>query len=162
MFVNMQIDPTRRCGRCGERKSASDFAWRRKARGQRDNYCRICRAAYKQEHYRLHHDRYVANAVRRKRALIAERMTYLVEFFRERPCADCGEADPLVLEFDHLGPKNFNIATNLANRKWQAILDEIATCEVVCANCHRRRTALRVGFARVTAARRSSVTALGR
>jgi hypothetical protein len=160
--VSLQIDPARRCGRCAEHKPTSDFAWRRKGRGQRDNYCRTCRAAYKQEHYRLHQERYVANAVQRKRALIAERMEYLVEFFRSRPCVDCGEPDPLVLEFDHLGPKNFNIATNIGNRKWQAILDEIATCEVVCANCHRRRTALRAGFARVTAARRLSVVASGR
>jgi hypothetical protein len=137
-------------------KAASDFAWRRRARGQRDNYCRTCRAAYKREHYTRHHDRYVANAVQRKRALIAERTVYLFELFRERPCIDCGEADPIVLEFDHLGPKKFNIATNLANRKWQSILDEIATCDVVCANCHRRRTALRAGFARAVLAQQST------
>ena len=73
-----------------------------------------CRAAYKQEHYAAHRERYIANAVHRKQALIAERAAYLVEFFRERPCVDCGETDPLVLEFDHLGHKNFNISTGLA------------------------------------------------
>jgi hypothetical protein len=94
------------------------------------------------------------NAERRKQALIAERTAYLIEFFRERPCVDCGETDPLVLEFDHLGRKNFNIATGLRNRNWQAVLDEIATCDVVCANCHRRRTSLRAGFARAVVAQR--------
>jgi hypothetical protein len=73
MFVSVQIDSARKCGRCGEFKLAADFAWRRRARGQRDNYCRACRAAYKREHYMLHHERYVTNAVQRKRALIAER-----------------------------------------------------------------------------------------
>jgi hypothetical protein len=85
-FVDAQIDSSRKCGRCGELKQFSDFAWRRKARGQRDDYCRACRAAYKREHYILHHERYVANAVQRKRALIAERTAYLFEFFRARPC----------------------------------------------------------------------------
>jgi hypothetical protein len=33
------------------------------------------------------------------------------------------------LEFDHLGDKNFGIAAALPNRKWQAVLDEIATCD---------------------------------
>ena len=155
MFVSEQIGSGRKCGRCGEVGSAADYAWRRKKRGQRDNYCRACRAAYKQEHYALHQKRYVANAVQRKRALIAARTEYLLELFRARPYVDCGEADPLVLEFDHLGHKNLNIATNLGNRKWQSILDEIATCDVVCANCHRRRTALRAGFARAVLARRS-------
>jgi hypothetical protein len=147
-------DATRTCGRCRKVMPLSDFAWRRKARGQRDNYCRACRAAYKQEHYAAHRERYIANAIRRKRALIAERTAYLIEFFRKWPCVDCGEADPLVLEFDHLGHKNFNIARGLPNRNWQSVLDEIATCDVVCANCHRRRTALRAGFARAVVAQR--------
>ncbi len=92
--------------------------------------------------------------MRRKRTLIEERTAYLIELFRKHPCADCGESDPLVLEFDHLGHKNFGIAAALRNRNWQSILDEIDACEVVCANCHRRRTALRGGFARAAVAQR--------
>ena len=115
-------NPARTCGRCRQLRPLSDFAWRRRTRGQRDNYCRACRAAYKREHYAAHRERYVANAVRRKQALIAERTAYLIAFFRERPCVDCGETDPLVLEFDHLGHKNFNIAAGLRDRSWQAVL----------------------------------------
>jgi hypothetical protein len=99
-----------------------------------------------------HRERYVADAVRRKRAIVAELTAYLVEFFRERPCVDCGETDPLVLEFDHLGHKRFNIAKGLRDRNWAPVLDEIAKCDVVCANCHRRRTAHRGGFARAVVA----------
>ena len=54
----------------------------------------------------------------------------------------------MVLEFDHTGPKSFNIGKGLRDRNWQSVLDEIGRCEVVCANCHRRRTASRGGFAR--------------
>jgi hypothetical protein len=32
---------------------------------------------------------------------------------------------------------------------WNDILAEIAKCEVVCANCHRRRTCVRVNGYRV-------------
>ena len=143
----------RRCGRCGELKAAAEFAWRRKARGQRDNYCRPCRAAYKQEHYALNRERYVEAAVRRRKALAAERATFLVEYFVSHPCVDCGESDPVVLEFDHRGDKAFNIAKGLRDRSWEALIDEIAKCDVVCANCHRRRTAVRGGFARAMVAR---------
>ena len=93
--------------------------------------------------------------MRRKQALAIERAEYLVDFFRQRSCVDCGEGDPLVLEFDHLANKKFNIAKGLRNRSWQAVLDEIAKCDVVCANCHRRRTALRAGFAKVALIQRS-------
>ena len=77
------------------------------------------------------------------------RVRYLVDFFGENPCADCGETDPVVLEFDHIGAKTFNVGKGLHDRNWQSVLDEIEKCEVVCANCHRRRTAIRGGHLRV-------------
>jgi hypothetical protein len=40
------------------------------------------------------------------------------------------------------------VAQALPYRSWQSILDEMAKCEVVCANCHRRRTARRRGSLR--------------
>jgi hypothetical protein len=75
-------------------------------------------------------------------------MLYLLEFFKLHPCVDCGEADPLVLEFDHLRDKTFAIGAGLPDRNWQSILREIEECEVVCANCHRRRTVKRSGTLR--------------
>ena len=64
------------------------------------------------------------------------------------PCVDCGEGDPVVLEFDHLRDKRFSIGQELVRRSWRSILAEIEKCEVVCANCHRRRTARRRGSMR--------------
>jgi len=34
--------------------------------------------------------------------------------------------------------KDFMISKGLRDHSWQAVLDEIAKCNVVCANCHRR------------------------
>jgi hypothetical protein len=53
-----------------------------------------------------------------------------------------------VLEFDHVGDKSFAIGGAIRERLWRSIEQEMAECEVVCANCHRRRTARRGGFAR--------------
>jgi hypothetical protein len=138
----------RRCGRCGELKAIDEFAWRRKRKRQRDNMCAPCRSAYGREHYLANRRKYIEAEARRKRARAESRTRWLIEFFRENPCADCGEADPLVLEFDHLGDKRFEINKQFASRNWQEILDEIAKCDVVCANCHRRRTAKRGGTLR--------------
>ena len=143
----------RRCGRCGEVKAADEFAWRRKARGQRDNYCRPCRARLQQEHYSLNRERYIESAVRRRTELASQRAAFLIEYFASHPCVDCGGSDPVVLEFDHLGEKSFNIAKGLRDRSWEALVAEIAKCDVVCANCHRRRTAVRGGFARAAVVR---------
>lgn len=74
----------------------------------------------------------------------------------ERGCADCGfNRHPAALEFDHLPGTNKRCkvsALMLSSR--QAILDEIAKCEVVCANCHAIRTVDREKVARTVAARR--------
>jgi hypothetical protein len=129
-----------------------EFAWRRKARGQRDNYCRPCRTVYKHEHYARNKQRYIDSARRRTEKIVSERTIYLVSFFREHPCVDCGEDDPLVLEFDHLGDKQFSIGRGMRERPWKAVLAEIEKCEVVCANCHRRRTNRRGGFIRTVIA----------
>lgn len=141
-----------RCARCREEKAVDEFNWRRKARGQRDTYCRPCRAAYKQEHYAANRQRYIDQTAVRKRAELLRRTEFLVEYLRERPCADCGESDPVVLEFDHLGDKKFSIAQGIRGRSWQSVLDEMAKCEVVCANCHRRRTSQRAGSLRAAVA----------
>jgi 5-methylcytosine-specific restriction endonuclease McrA len=108
-------------------------------------------AEYNRAHYLANRELYIRRARRRAETVRRERMAYLVQYFRAHPCVDCGEPDPLVLEFDHLGDKLFSIAEGLRDRAWQAILDEIAKCEVVCANCHRRRTAHRAGYARAVA-----------
>lgn len=55
---------------------------------------------------------------------------------------DCGEEDPIVLEFDHVrGEKIAHVARMLTTaRPLQMVQAEVAKCEVRCANCHRRVT----------------------
>ncbi len=58
------------------------------------------------------------------------------------PSSMCGERDPVVLEFHHLGEKS-NEVSRLMGRgaSLDALKAEISRCSVVCANCHRRITA---------------------
>lgn len=73
----------------------------------------------------------------------AEKRKFIVEY-KDVPCMDCGEKYPhYVMDFDHRDPekKNFNIAKSVDdNVAWQKLKDEIAKCDIVCANCHRKRT----------------------
>jgi len=138
----------RTCGSCGLSKPLDQFAWRRRKRKQRDNMCRGCRSDYGRAHYEANKDRYIRNAARVKRATKLERTWYLLEYFEANPCADCGEADPVVLDFDHLRDKEFNVCKGFEERAWKSVLDEMRKCEVVCANCHRIRTAARQRFLR--------------
>lgn len=67
----------------------------------------------------------------------------MMEFYKTNPCVDCGEFDPRVLDFDHISTKKHNISTLLRKEySWESILEEAAMCQIRCANCHRKKTAI--------------------
>jgi len=148
-FVFRDPEQPRKCHRCGEVKPADAFAWRRRSKLQRDSFCRPCRKAYGREHYLANRERYIEQARGQRKRLQLKRTLYLIEYFATHPCVDCGETDSVVLNFDHLRDKQFNIGQELCRHKWSSILAEIEKCEVVCANCHRRRTGSRCGGLRM-------------
>jgi hypothetical protein len=137
------MEELRQCGRCRELKPLEDFAWHQRERGTRQHSCRACHSEYHREHYLANKQRYIAQAAASKKKLRWQRTSLLLEYLEAHPCADCGESDPVVLEFDHLEDKSFGVAQNFDGRPWQRTLEEIEKCEVVCANCHRRREAAR-------------------
>lgn len=73
-----------------------------------------------------------------------ERKTIIVHAYKlEKGCADCGyNLHPAALEFDHLPgtEKKFNVGEKIGVYKFERLWEEIAKCEVVCANCHAIRT----------------------
>ena len=71
-------------------------------------------------------------------------------YLENHPCVDCGEADPVVLDFDHVrGVKKKSVSRLLAGTFALAtIFREIEKCDVRCSNCHRRITAVRGNFYR--------------
>lgn len=72
---------------------------------------------------------------------------WLLTYLLGHPCTDCGETDPIVLEFDHIEDKKFNIgAANGQGRSLKSVQAEVEKCEVRCANCHRRKTYRDRGF----------------
>jgi hypothetical protein len=78
-----------------------------------------------------------------------DRLTrYARAYLLEHPCVDCGEADPIVLEFDHVrGVKAADVSNLVKGVASRARLEtEIAKCDVRCANCHRRRTTRTFGW----------------
>jgi hypothetical protein len=135
------MEPTKRCVTCKLVLPLTAFNKRRLSKDGLQFRCRDCyrqwHAANKERHNKQIHDR-----IARIRASHYERLR---QYFDEHPCTDCGEADPLVLEFDHIGDDKTKDVCILLRQAypWEVIEAEIAKCQVVCANCHRRRTHLR-------------------
>ncbi len=72
---------------------------------------------------------------------------YIIDYLRTHPCIDCGNADILVLDFDHIDPttKRESVHDMIRKRRLNILRIEITKCDVRCANCHRRRTADQFG-----------------
>ena len=67
----------------------------------------------------------------------------LFEYISKKKCVDCGEKDPIVLEFDHTNrSKKFKQVSQMlsGHYSWESVLTEIGKCDIRCANCHRRKT----------------------
>lgn len=81
--------------------------------------------------------------VERNNKLKNKRYKFIFSYFKDNPCVDCGESDPLVLDFDHIDGKNDNISNMIRDSKpLHRILKEMDLCVVRCSNCHRKRTCL--------------------
>jgi len=65
--------------------------------------------------------------------------TLISEYQSKHPCVDCGETNQIVLDFDHVrGTKRYDISKVVTFGLSLAFLEEeIAKCDVRCANCHR-------------------------
>tara|TARA_B100000900_G_scaffold406089_1_gene416605 strand:- start:2575 stop:2931 length:357 start_codon:yes stop_codon:yes gene_type:complete len=98
--------------------------------------------AYQKEHYRNNKEYYKSKAKASKLKQRVCNRAFVDRVKRLLGCVDCGESNPVVLEFDHVrGEKAGNIA-DMVHRPLcvDAIKEEIRKCEVRCANCHRKKT----------------------
>jgi hypothetical protein len=80
-----------------------------------------------------------ANESRRQKA--AARNTRFINAYKSTiGCIDCGQNNPIVLDFDHQRDKRLRVSTMRASG-WTllTIVKEIEKCELRCANCHRIR-----------------------
>lgn len=68
-----------------------------------------------------------------------------IDQLKTNPCTDCKNLFlPEVMDFDHResDKKGFSVA-RFPMARWDDIVLEVAKCDLVCANCHRVRTARR-------------------
>jgi len=133
----------KRCSLCKEEKDRSQFNKNRSKKDGLQNKCRHCSKTVSKDYYR-NNDEFrsslrISNRERRK-----ELRDKIRSYLESHPCVDCGEPDPVVLDFDHVrGKKVMDVMKMVNNRmSWSRIEREISKCQVRCANCHRRKTYL--------------------
>lgn len=126
------------CLRCSKALVISEFGWRNKQHTKRRAYCNECMRLYRREYY--HANKELCKEKKKKKQI--ETRQHVRNYLKEHKCVDCEEDDPIVLEFDHLRDKKYNISDLVRlGKSIRVVEEEIAKCEVRCANCHRRKTA---------------------
>jgi hypothetical protein len=90
---------------------------------------------------------YEAEKMRRWRAENPDRQSRprrkfmaLIQIYREKGCIGCGETHIACLDFHHRDPvsKEANVARMPDTWSLEKAQAEIAKCDVLCANCHRK------------------------
>ncbi len=147
------------CSGCGEIKPEDHFDWKYKAEGIRKARCKVCVSVYSKDHYLKHKDVYKKRGVINGR-LGKQRLAALVYRYLEgHPCIDCGQSNPVLLDFDHRDNKFKSISEMIKSRySWDKIKEEISKCDVRCANCHRMRTAKQFGWKRLFLSEADGIT----
>lgn len=142
------------CSKCGKTGDEHAFATFRDRKGvqRRRGVCKSCRGQYALDNFeRLQKWRREYNAKNRSakrerdRQVRAEAKSYIDSIKTATPCKDCGRHfPPVAMDFDHIGPKSGDVARMVGSGyRLELIKAEIEKCELVCACCHRVRTAAR-------------------
>lgn len=104
--------------------------------------CVSCKRAYGQQWYRDNKAKHLSN-VKKNNAEYERLARALIIEQKSKPCADCKKPYPYyVMDFDHCrGMKVKEVSKfSKSGRSLETLKKEIAKCDVVCANCHRKRT----------------------
>jgi len=139
---------TKKCYKCGNTYNIEMFAKNKSRSDGHNSMCKQCMKSYDKERFATMER---SERDRRNKRRISRRIQHIqlvIDYLSDKQCIDCGNANQIVLEFDHKYNKDYNVADMLGNYKWEVILEEILKCDIRCANCHRIKTSSELGYLR--------------
>lgn len=132
----------KKCSKCKLEKAENQFNFKNKKLMILQRSCQTCTRQQVKNHYLKNRDYYLSKAKIRNIKLRLSNQKFIYDYLLKNPCIDCGEKDPIVLDFDHQKDKQFEISSLIKwNHSLSKLKEEISKCQVRCANCHRRKTA---------------------
>jgi len=128
------------CSKCKQSKPVSEFNKNAKRRDGLQTQCRICTKEYYSEYYKGEKEQ---ARLRKHNTKVREEIKTYIRKAKSAPCLDCDGLYPyFVMDFDHREPsvKVMGVAQLVNYGSLDRVKEEIAKCDLVCANCHRIRT----------------------
>ena len=129
--------PQKICSKCKFVKNFDEFNFRNRSRDVRHGYCKECGKLFTRSHYKRNKQQYLD-----KNITSFQKRRELIRQTKNRPCADCQVVYPYyVMDYDHReGEMKKYSLSQIDKMSVNAIISEIAKCDLVCSNCHRERT----------------------
>lgn len=131
------------CCRCKIEKLEQEFGKNKNNSDGLQRYCRECKKGIARSWYMGSGRKLHLETVNRNNQKYRKIMKNAIwKYLQFHPCVDCGETDPIVLEFDHVrGKKEYNVSELPNSPNLELLFKEIKKCDVRCSNCHKRKTA---------------------
>lgn len=138
---------TKQCCRCKLVKDTSEFHRYARNKDGLQPYCRPCKRAIDNEHYKRNPRR---NYIRNKAKAQSNRR-WLYDYLKTKKCEweGCDVNDPDMLVFDHLSPSSKRSeVSRMAQQTYslKSIKAEVMKCRVLCANHHHKHTIQQFGY----------------
>jgi hypothetical protein len=133
-------DETKRCPKCDADVPLSQF--NRRANGRWSPYCKPCMSAYCKAHYAKNAQSHNARRIEADRSYQTRNLACVRAELSARPCIDCGESDPAVLEFESVDSHRSQVVHLIGRGAGLDTLKrEMTRCVIRCGSCSRRRAA---------------------
>jgi hypothetical protein len=127
---------TKTCCGCKKRRGVRFFKSHSKRLDGLQSQCIDCQKKYRRQHYLKNRQKYIDKAKKLKE----ESRSWYNEYKNTLKCSTCPENHPACLDFHHRDSKTKlgNVSSMVYNSK-KMLLEEIKKCDVICANCHRKK-----------------------
>lgn len=126
---------TKICCRCKVEMEVEKFAHHVNSLDGLQAQCRECQKHYRRQHYLKNRQKYLDKSDRIGKAF----RQWFKKYKECYSCARCSESHPACIQFHHHnGDKSQNVSTLVASGNKQKVIDEIAKCTPLCANCHAK------------------------
>lgn len=130
------------CCKCKQNQKIENFSRNKSTKDGLHYSCKPCKSNTDKNYYSKNKIQHKERVKNRKIKVSNRNKKIIFEYLKTHPCIECGETDPIVLEFDHLKNKKRTISSiGIADNSEKLLKEEIEKCEVRCVKCHRRKTA---------------------
>lgn len=137
------------CRTCDDDKLEEEFHFKNKKTGLRNKQCKNCSSLYRKKYYSENKESAILYALKSNVDIRLRNRQYVWDYLKKHPCIDCGNDNPIVLDFDHKDNSNkicdIGVAAD-SNWSLRKIQIEIDKCNIRCSNCHRIRTAIQFNW----------------